>query len=155
VPAFVRLPGGLRAGASVGPVHVVDVYPTLVAIAGGDARQPRPVDGVDLSASLLEAAPLPARDLLLGVGARRAALRSGDWKLVLERTGGLERAELFDLAQDPEERHDRAGQEHERVEELRERLARFAAQAPPVRSPGKKPPPGFHPPEVWGPTTRP
>lgn len=155
VPAFVRLPGGPRAGATVGPVHVVDVYPTLVAIAGGDPRQPRPVDGVDLSAGLLEAAPLPARDLLLGVGARRAALRSGDWKLVLERTGGLERAELFDLAQDPEERHDRAGQEHERVEELRERLARFAAQALPVRNPSKRPPPGFRPPEVWGPTTRP
>ena len=55
-PAMIRWPGKVPAGAVTDEiVSVLDVYPTLAALAGASARVPsdRPIDGIDQSAFLL------------------------------------------------------------------------------------------------------
>ncbi len=82
--AFVRWPGKIPAGTRTDqPVHVIDWYPTLLRFAGGSLEQPKPIDGKDLAPLLCEGKPSPHDALLLVQSPQRAAVRSGDWKLLL------------------------------------------------------------------------
>ncbi len=56
--------------------------------------------------------------------------------------------EMFNLADDPNERNDRAREDPRKVEELRARYEALARQAVPPKS-GPKPP-TFRSPRVWG-----
>ena len=48
VPAVVVWPGVLKAGAVVDePLHIVDMFPTLLKLAGSTLEQPLPLDGKD------------------------------------------------------------------------------------------------------------
>lgn len=74
-----------------------------------------------------------------GVVGRQEALRLGPWKLV--RTLG------FDVESDPLEQRDRASEEPEHVNDLRARLDRWLALAPPGGAQGVHwPHPGWMPP---------
>jgi arylsulfatase A-like enzyme len=55
---------------------------------------------------------------------KRNAVRHGDWKLIVANDG---RAELFNLAADPNEKRDLASHEAARVQELRTELKAFQA----------------------------
>jgi len=109
VPLIVRGPG-LRAGASVeGPVSLVDVYPTLMDVAG----LPRPdgLDGESLMPALAGAdgsrrdwAFSEYHDSSMNTGS--FMLRRGDWKYIVYV--GFP-AQLFDLDEDPWEVRDLAG----------------------------------------------
>ena len=79
------------------PLHAVDVFPTLVEIAGAKAEQPLPLDGRDFSPLVLnnradwiaQYGEQP-RPILLNAEAHRGALRLGDWKLVVQVGDGKE-----------------------------------------------------------------
>jgi arylsulfatase A-like enzyme len=146
VPAVAAWPGRWPAGTVVdAPLHVVDWYPTLLALAGARLEQPRPVDGRDLS-DVLAGAPATERELLLDLVGRRGAIRAGPWKLVRGRDG----LELFDLDADPTESHDLAAVRPDRARALAARLDVWAARAaPPLWDPSQER--GFEPPAVWGP----
>ena len=146
VPAVVVWPGRLPAGAVVdAPIHVVDWYPTLLALAGAPLEQPRPVDGIDVS-DLLAGAPAPEREMLYDVVGRRGAIRVGRWKLVRGPAG----VELFDLDADPEEAHDLAISRPDAVRRLSARLDAWAARSVrPAYDPSEEE--GFVPPAIWGP----
>ncbi|HEX2164181.1 MAG TPA: sulfatase, partial [Thermoanaerobaculia bacterium] len=123
---LVRVPGLLRA-PGVSPrvvehaVETVDLFPTLLALAG---VTPPASQGVDL-APLLAGEP-PARRTLVSdfllYGAARWSVRRGDWKLVVpaaeEAAAGLA-VELYDLASDPGETRDLAAARPEVVAALR------------------------------------
>ncbi len=48
-PASSIGPGHVPADKQLdGMVHVVDLYPTLLKLAGGSLEQPLPLDGVDM-----------------------------------------------------------------------------------------------------------
>jgi arylsulfatase A-like enzyme len=129
VPWIVRWPGVVPAGRVVAsPVHTLDLFPTLIGLAGVAAP---PHDGVDLGPLWRgEVDALPARNLVwhlpiyLDASAARgtwrctpsAALRRGRWKLV-ERfeTGAVE---LYDLEADPGEAHDLAAELPARAAQL-------------------------------------
>jgi arylsulfatase A-like enzyme len=100
VPFMVQWPARLPGGIDYDfPVTSMDIFPTIVAAAGGDVTG-RPLDGVDLVPFLTrEAAGRPHETLFWRRGAIAAA-RSGDWKLI--RVDG-EPTWLFDLARDPYE----------------------------------------------------
>jgi arylsulfatase A-like enzyme len=100
VPAFASWPGRLEGGRVYeAPIHVVDLYPTLIGLAGGSLEQPLPLDGVDVWASLADGAPPPRDEFLVNASPAQSALRSGRWKLVARhgRRAGPPTLELFDL----------------------------------------------------------
>lgn len=116
VPALANWPGRLKPGKVMAPMHAVDWMPTLLALAGVE-HAPNNGDGRDIWPLLLgKQAGDPERVFywIWGRGGR-VALRQGDWKLV--RDGGKEFM-LFNLADDPVEKHDLAGQYPEKVQEL-------------------------------------
>ena len=133
VPLIVRWPGVVRPGTTTAvPATTLDVAATLLD-AGGVRLPAAPVcDGTSLR-PVLGGGTLPARDLVwhyphyANQGSRpAAAIIAGDGpspgseKLVEHFEDG--RVELFDLAADPGERRDRAGERPDRAAALRARL---------------------------------
>jgi len=129
VPLIIRWPGTVKpAWVSETPVVLTDLVPTLLEAAGVDlAKQVGPLDGVSL-AKFLAGGELAARPLFwhfpnyTNQGGRPAgAMREGGWKLVENFEDG--KTELYDLAKDPGEARDVAGQESARVAEMKGKLA--------------------------------
>ncbi len=127
VPLIVRWPGVVRPGTTCAePVTTLDVAATLLDAAG--VADPAGLDGTSLRPVLAGTGPLGARDLAWHYphysnqgGRPAAALVTGNEKLIEHFEDG--RVELFDLAADPGERHDLAGERPARAAELRARLA--------------------------------
>jgi arylsulfatase A-like enzyme len=122
VYAFATWPGHIPATKVIKePLHGVDWYPTLVRLAGGSLEQALPVDGLDIWPVLTEGARSPHDALLLcGMAPGRAAIRTGNWKLLLG-AGGPE-VQLYDLDADIGETTNLAAQRPEKVKELKTRL---------------------------------
>jgi arylsulfatase A-like enzyme len=133
VPAIIRGPG-VEAGAVVTtPAVTTDVYPTLMALAGLPPRTAQHLDGVSLRPLLNGSGPI-SRDAIFfhfphyhGSGNRpSSAVRAGDWKLVEWLEDG--RLELFNLAHDPGEIRDLAGDEPAVAARLKARLEAWRAE---------------------------
>jgi arylsulfatase A-like enzyme len=93
-----------------------------VGLAGGDAAGAG-FEGIDLLPMLRGTAPVVERTLFWRVGpapAQARAVRSGDWKLVVDGTGAKQL--LFDVTRDPGERDDLAARHPDRVRRLKEML---------------------------------
>ncbi|OJW24723.1 MAG: arylsulfatase [Planctomycetales bacterium 71-10] len=162
VAAFATWPGHIPAGSTVNvPLHIVDLYPTFLKLAGAKLDQATPLDGRDAWAAISRGGPSPHDAILLNTTPRNGAIRVGAWKLIVGRPGGGEDGEpapgadaesgrvlLFNLADDPNEKHDLAAKHPEKVAELRARYDALAAQAVPPRAAPKAP--GFRSPRVWG-----
>jgi arylsulfatase B len=156
VCAAIRWPaGGLTGGKRFdGRIGYIDVLPTLLAAAG--EKRPENLDGIDFLPALRDGQPLPARPwftyLHQGPDAH-AAVHLDRWKLVAHGDffgpGAKVRHELYDLAADPRETTDLAGEHPEKAAELRRLLRDFGTlQKPGVGSydEGRK---GFVPPKDW------
>ena len=109
---------------------MVDVMPTLLALAGGKGAEDHPFDGKDIWATLADGKPTPHDEILINVEAFRGAIRKGDWKLVRMATFPG-RTELFNLAVDPEEKANVADQHPEIVSQLNARLVAYAREMKP------------------------
>src|SRR5262249_37569532 len=48
VTALIAWPGRVERGVVLEPMHAVDLYPTLLNLAGAKVEQPKPIDGVDV-----------------------------------------------------------------------------------------------------------
>jgi arylsulfatase A len=135
VPLIIAGPGVAPAGrVSHAPVITMDLFPTLVELAGLPGAAARSaLDGVSL-ASHLRGGPAPARDALfwhyphhqhyqLGGAMPYAAIRAGDFKLI-EFFHDLKepKLELYNLRTDIGETTDLAAAEPRRVADLRARL---------------------------------
>lgn len=142
VPTFAVWPGRIPAGSSFPhPLHAIDVFPTLAGICGGSLGGGRPLDGVDAGPAVAGTAQLAPRDLIHNVVDRsgRGSLRSGPWKLIVNRAakmprgvalpGGQLAAELFNLDQDPNEATSLAERHPQRVAEMWERLKTAGKEA--------------------------
>ena len=83
-------------------MHVVDMYPTLVGLARGTLDKSKPLDGLDVWATISEGKISPRTEVIYNVQPWGAGMRQGDWKLVWQALipGTLE---LFNLAADPSE----------------------------------------------------
>lgn len=107
VPAIVRWPAQLAGGCQIDDlVHFSDWFPTLLGIAGIDIPAERHIDGHDLSALLRgEPANLPKKrfwqwNRYKPVAVCNAAMRQGDWKLVLPAIDSLMRVTNEDFGMD-------------------------------------------------------
>lgn len=114
-PAGIADPGVLRPHVT----HLMDVMATCVAVAGAaypPATRPAalPLEGQSLLPAVRGAAAEPRT--LVFEHEHNAAIRRGDWKLVGRgalTNGGVRddvRWQLYDVAADPAERHDRAAE---------------------------------------------
>jgi len=101
VPAIVRWPGHLKAGAKCDQVTIsMDWVPTLLAAAGGAPDPASPFDGQSILPQL-EGAPTVKRELFWRYHANdQAAVRKDNWKYIKI----LDKEYLFDLASDQRER---------------------------------------------------
>ncbi|MHC4516492.1 MAG: sulfatase-like hydrolase/transferase [Planctomycetota bacterium] len=83
VPTVMVWPGKLKADTEVDqPLHMVDLYPTLLRLAGVSADQPKSVDGRDAWPTITRGASSPHDFVLHNVTPFHGAIRMGDWKLV-------------------------------------------------------------------------
>ncbi len=130
VPAFVNWPAQLKPAVVGAPLHMVDVMPTLLALAGGKGSPDHPFDGRDMWPTLAAGTPSPNEDILINVEAFRGAIRKGDWKLIkIALLPG--RTELYDLAKDPGETTNVAAEHPEIVADLEARLVAYAREQKP------------------------
>lgn len=133
VPLIVRASGGAVGGLSEVPLCSTDYYPTLLELTGQPPRPAQHLDGVSF-APVLTGKPFSGHDTLYWHyphygnqgGAPGGAIREGDWKLIVhfeERP-----AELYNLAEDPGELHDRAAEDPAKVTALRARLCAWQSE---------------------------
>lgn len=126
VPGFVHWPNRIQPGSVVEErVHIIDWFPTLARLLN-QPMSDLPLDGHDLSPLLLggddtDAEVFEGRDLywIWRPNPNRWALRQGDWKIVRYAEGepeGPEVWELYNLKDDPREKHNLA-QEHPEIAE--------------------------------------
>lgn len=130
-PTIFNWPGTLKPAVVKEPLHMVDVMPTLLALAGGTGSADHPFDGKNIWQTLAEGKPSPHEDILINVEPIRGAIRKGNWKLLKIATLPG-KTELFDLSQDPGEKNNVADQNPEIVRELEARLMAYAKQQKPA-----------------------
>ncbi len=129
VPAFVNWPSRLVPRVVEAPMHMVDVMPTLLALAGAKGSSEHRFDGKDRW-EVLNGGAAAEEEILINVEAFRGAVRKGDWKLIkIALLPG--RTELYNLARDPGEAEDLAAVHPEIVRDLEARLMEFAKQQKP------------------------
>jgi len=116
------------------PLAMVDVMPTMLALAEAHGSEDHPFDGKDIWQTLTEGASSPHEDILINVEAFRGAIRRGSWKLVkIALLPG--KTELFDLSKDPGEQNNVAEQFPEIAADLEARLMAYAKEKKPSASP--------------------
>lgn len=130
VPTIFYWPTKLKPGVVNEPLSMVDVMPTVLALAGGEGSPDHPFDGKDIWPTLAQGEPSPHEDVLINVEAFRGAIRKGNWKLVkIALLPG--KTELFDLSKDPGEEHNVADQNPDIVADLESRLLAYAKEKKP------------------------
>lgn len=125
VPLIMRLPGSIGAATVTNvPVSSQDFYPTFVDIANAKMPREHHVDGTSLL-PLITKGTLPEREALFwhypaetGKWKNRmsSAIQKGDYKLIYFYAN--QRAELFNLKADPEEKHNLAEELPAKTSEL-------------------------------------
>ncbi|QDT71030.1 arylsulfatase B [Lacipirellula limnantheis] len=131
VPAFFNWPGKLAARIVDEPLHMVDVMPTLLTLAGAEGSPDHPFDGSDVWKTLAAGEPTSRKELLIHLEAIRGAIRQGDWKLI--KSAPLPgKIELYDLAADPSEQQNVAAEHPEVVRELEAKLVAYAREQKPA-----------------------
>ncbi len=129
VVALASWPGHIKPGITVNEmVHTVDLYPTLLGLAGGQLGKSKPLDGVDVWGTLSEGKPSPRTEIVYNIEPFRGAIREGDWKLIWH-TLLPQKIELYDIADDPSETKNVAADHPDKVAELQKRINELAAQA--------------------------
>ncbi|HBO43893.1 MAG TPA: N-acetylgalactosamine-6-sulfatase [Planctomycetaceae bacterium] len=122
VPAIVRFPGRVAPGTTDERVSgFEDWMPTLLDLIGDASATPKGIDGISFAPTLLgrpqEPRPFLYREFS-GYGGQQS-IRVGDWKAIRTNMNrGNRTLELYNLADDPSERRNVAGQHPETVEKL-------------------------------------
>ena len=128
--ALANWPGRIKPQRVTEPVHVVDMLPTLAGRAGASLAGTKPIDGVDVWKTISEGARSPRSEIVYNVEMFRASVRNGNWKLVW-RTTLPATVELFDIARDPGETRNVAGDHPDVVAALQRRVDVLAKEMAP------------------------
>ena len=116
VPCIMKLPGVIPAGSTYEkPISMLDMLPTFVNIAGGDALAVKGLDGVDLIPYVTGTDQSAPHETLFWKKENRGIVRQGDWKLLRfpDRP-----AELYNIAQDESESNNLAYKYPDKVRDL-------------------------------------
>ncbi len=147
-PMIVRWPGVVKPNTTCDHyVMIEDFFPTILEMAGVDHYETvQQRDGISFMPLLTEKSEMQNRDIYWhypnswgpsgpGIGAT-CSIRSGNWKLIYYFGDG--KRELFNIAADISEKHDRAQEEPEIVRLLSQKLGDYLrsvdAQRPLLRA---------------------
>ena len=138
VPAIVRWPGRIAAGSACDDLSIgMDIFPTLLELAGVNAPENLRLDGRSLVPSLFGKKPPGQRKLYWSAG-RQQAMRNGPWKYVRELKG-QKAAALYNLSRDQGEKNNLAGKDPARLASMRKDYATWrkdvaagATKQPPI-----------------------
>ncbi len=132
VPLFIRWPGRIAAGrrTSTRVIHM-DLYPTLLEMAGLPMRPQQHLDGQSLIPLLEEPEDFPERPLYFhsphythATGPYSSVI-SENWKLIRWYNDTSGAYSLFNLEEDPGELNDLSARFPNRVKQLSRRLEQF------------------------------
>ncbi len=129
VPAFARWVSVFEPREQPSVMHIVDWLPTLARVAGCVESLPANLDGCDMLDSLLGNPSKEVRPPIYWKTPHSAAVRVKDWKLIV---GEASSTELFNLVNDPYEKHNLAKEETDCVELLTKILRTYAEEDPQV-----------------------
>ncbi|MEZ5305272.1 MAG: sulfatase-like hydrolase/transferase [Verrucomicrobiales bacterium] len=115
-PTIFWWPGKVAPGIQHGMGSTLDLFPTAMALAGAEMPGDREYDGYDLSGALLGGEESPRDRMFYYWGTELYAARLGDWKAhfttyveyVGQKHQKHETPLLYNVAEDPGERFDRA-----------------------------------------------
>lgn len=129
VPTVVSWPGVVKAGKCAVPFHIADWMPTFCAVAGAKPDGDLKWDGADMSGVIKASADAVAKPRPLywtAPGFKSSAVSEGTWKLVVTGKGSAEKAELYNLAIDPNETKDLSGTEPEMLAKMQAALVEIS-----------------------------
>ncbi|WP_281612831.1 sulfatase [Flammeovirga sp. SubArs3] len=116
VPFLMSWKGQIKKNTSFDfPVSTFDLLPTFYAAGGGDVKDLVNVDGVNLMPYINGKNTAAPHENLFWKKETRAAVRSGDWKLIRYSDRP---AELYNIKEDISEKNNLAYVEKEKVREL-------------------------------------
>jgi arylsulfatase A-like enzyme len=126
-PFFIKIPWMDIAGKKCDvPVSSVDLYPTLLELAGAKVPESMDIDGKSI-VPLLKGGTIPERDLIWHYphygnqgGDPSSIIRRGKWKLIHYYETGED--ELYDISADISEKNNVAAQHPDIVKDLHTRL---------------------------------
>ena len=130
VPAIMRWTGTIPPGQeSAAIASNLDLFPTVLQMAGVSLPPDRPIDGRDILPLLTKRAAPAAREFFYFVGGNVEAVREGRWKFRLAAAGRGQplEPELYNLDVDPSERYNVAKDQPGLAARLGQRLQAFAA----------------------------
>jgi len=124
-PAFLNWPAKLKPRVLDNVTSVLDLYPTLTAVAGGTVATDLKLEGRNIWPLISNGVEPPEIVLYWkNYNGKKLALRRGRWKL---HTGADGSIELFDMVADPGERSNLAAENPDVVAELRKSVEAEAA----------------------------
>jgi len=113
VPTVITWPGVLKPGTVEAPIHIVDWMPTFCRLAGYEPKENLQWDGRDIWPLIAREGGRPEPRTMYWKAPAASGVRQGDWKLLVNRR--TNKVELYNLADDPYEKQDRAPREADRV----------------------------------------
>ena len=128
VVALANWPGHIKPGAVGEMVHVVDMYPTIIGLAGAKASKDKPLDGLDVWSTISEGKSSPRTEVVYNIEPFRAGIRQGEWKLIWQ-TILPSSIQLYNIARDPSEKTNAAAENPAIVAALQKRANELAALA--------------------------
>lgn len=141
VPMLIRWPGKIRRQTTTdAPVHLIDLYPTILAATGTKPQTDQVLDGIDLSPLFRAGETFPERPLFCHFPRKHIVadnlpggsfIRSGDYKLIRIYGGGengADRFVLYNLKDDIGETTDLAAAMPEKTARLRKQLNDWLTQ---------------------------
>jgi arylsulfatase A-like enzyme len=132
VPMIIAGKGVKRKGESISEIVTsMDIYPTFLEMAGIDLIPEQHIDGFSLAKLVSDPGYSPDRDTFYWHNPHYgnqgdspgSAIRRGDWKLIYHYE--TEKAQLFNIKHDLEERYDQISQYPELANELQQMLNKW------------------------------
>lgn len=161
VPAVMRWPGNLKAGAtSQQVITMMDYFPTLTAAAGVRPGNTSPFDGKNLWPAIAGGKVQPREDLFFSIESDRwlrYAVRHGEWKLVHEESAAEKTTKnyLFQIDDDPTESTDLSTKHPKLVADLVQRIEKWKVLHPQNgEHASANPPDGWSAPKLWAEAAR-
>jgi arylsulfatase A-like enzyme len=129
VPFALQFPARIKGGVTYDkPISSLDLFPTAVALAGGELPKDRPYDGVNLLPFLTGKNKQAPHEVLCWRNGENAGVRKGHWKLFK----GGDQYWLYDLSKDKGEQQNVADKNPKIVADLKNELQKWEAQMKPA-----------------------